>query len=276
MSRKRRRRRSTPTPAQIWRIFHVAAREARLAKRERAALLSRLDLELAAQRERLEEEAAAQRKRLDEEAATQRKRLDEELAAQRRKHEAEAAARKRAMAEQAEEFRKADEKRRRERAERDREQAERDRALDRRLNQLSGYADNRWGRLAEGLVEEDLVRLLAEAGVEVSQVAHRVRSHTREEYREYDLVAFGERDAVVVEVKATLERPDVTQFAKRLRDFREWRPDYALPRVLGAMACLAADRNAFRAAESAGFYVIRALDSTARIVNSEGFQPAIY
>ena len=258
MSRKRRRRRSTPTPAQIWRIFHAAAREARLAKREHAALLSRLDLEL-----------AAQRKRLDEEAAAQRKRLDEELAAQRRKHEAEATARAKALAEQAEEFRKADEKRKR-------EQAERDRALDRRLNQLSGYADNRWGRLAEGLVEEDLLRLLTEAGVEVSQVAHRVRSHIRGDYREYDLVAFGERDAVVVEVKATLETSDVTQFAKRFRDFREWRPDYALPRVLGAMACLAADRNAFRAAESAGFYVIRALDSTARIVNSEGFQPAIY
>ena len=187
MSRKRRRRRSTPTPAQIWRIFHAAAREARLAKREHAALLSRLDREL-----------AAQRKRLDEEAAAQRKRLDEELAAQRRKHEAEATARKRALAEQAEEFRKADEKRKQ-------EQAERDRALDRRLNQLSGYADNRWGRLAEGLVEEDLVRLLVEAGVEVSQVAHRVRSHIRGDYREYDLVAFGERDAVVVEVKATLE-----------------------------------------------------------------------
>ena len=236
MSRKRRRRRSTPTPAQIWRIFHAAAREARLAKREHAALLARLDRELAAHRKRFEEEAAA---------------------------------RARALAEQAEEFRKADEKRKR-------EQAERDRALDRRLNQLSGYADNRWGRLAEGLVEEDLVRLLVEAGVEVSQVAHRVRSHIRGDYREYDLVAFGERDAVVVEVKATLERPDVTQFAKRIRDFREWRPDYALPRILGAMACLAADRNAFRAAEAAGFYVIRALDSTARIVNSEGFQPAIY
>ena len=58
-SRKRRRRRSTPTPAQIWRIFHVAAREARLAKREHAALLSRLDRELAAQRRKHEAEATA-------------------------------------------------------------------------------------------------------------------------------------------------------------------------------------------------------------------------
>ena len=36
------------------------------------------------------------------------------------------------------------------------------------------------------------------------------------------------------------------------------------------MACLAADRNAFGAAEAAGFYVIRALDSTARIVEFGG------
>ena len=37
MSRKPLRRRSTPTPAQSWRILHATAREARIARRELAA-----------------------------------------------------------------------------------------------------------------------------------------------------------------------------------------------------------------------------------------------
>ena len=37
MSRKPRRQRSTPTPAQIWRILHATTREARVARRELAA-----------------------------------------------------------------------------------------------------------------------------------------------------------------------------------------------------------------------------------------------
>ena len=49
-------------------------------------------------------------------------------------------------------------------------------------------------------------------------------------WREYDLVAVGERDAVVVEVKTTLRRADVTHFTERIGDFREWRSDDARER----------------------------------------------
>ncbi len=129
--RPRHRRRSTPTPAQIWRIFHGAAHEARIAKRERAELVRRLDRDLAARRKELEEEAAARKKDLDEKAAA--------LAAEFRRAD--------------EKRKKADEKRKKADAKRKREQAERDRELDKRFNQLVGEADRRWGKLAEGFVE---------------------------------------------------------------------------------------------------------------------------
>ena len=64
---------------------------------------------------------------------------------------------------------------------------------------------------------------------------------------------------VVVEVTSTLRRRDVTQFRKRLRDFRTWCPEHARDRVLGAMACLTADGTALEAADAGGLYVIRAL-----------------
>ena len=245
--RHRHRRRSTPTPAQIWRIFHGAAHEARIAKRERAELVRRLDRDLAARRKELEEEAAARKKDLDEKAAA--------LAA---------------------EFRRADEKRKKADEERKREQAERDRELDKRFNQLVGEADRRWGKLAEGFVEQDLVKLLRDADVNVLRAVPGWPVAIEGEWRQYDLVAVGEHDAVVVEVKSTLKPADVTQFTKRLRDFRKWCPEFARSRIMGAMACLVADGAALQAAEVAGLYVIRAMDSTASIVNSEGFKPAIY
>ncbi len=120
------------------------------------------------------------------------------------------------------------------------------------------------------------MKLLRDAGVNVLRAVPGWPVAIEGEWRQYDLVAVGEHDAVVVEVKSTLKPADVTQFTKRLRDFRKWCPEFARSRIMGAMACLVADGAALQAAEVAGLYVIRAMDSTASIVNSEGFKPAIY
>ena len=168
------------------------------------------------------------------------------------------------------EYRKAERKRRQ-------EQAERDRAWERRFNKLSGDADNRWGRLAEGFVEEGLLQLLEARGLKISfALPAGVRAQFRGEEREFDLVAVGEDDTVVVEVKATLESSDVTAFKKRIREFRECCPSLARDRIRGGLAYLTAGRRATLAGEAAGFYLIRAVDSKPRIVNSDDFQPNFF
>ena len=202
-------------------------------------------------RRRFEAELAEFKKRLEAEALARKKALEAEVLAQKKVFDAEAARFKR-------------------------EQEERDRAFDQRFQQVAGDADNRWGALAEGLVGHDLLELLRSAGLDVLSVAPGQPIERNGETREYDLVAFGVHDSVVVEVKSTLRRADVTRFRKRLRDFRTWCPEHARPRVLGAMACLTAEETALRAAEASGFYVIRAIDATARILNAEGFRPIIY
>lgn len=206
--------------------------------------------------------AEEKRQRADEErrkAEAERRRADEE----RRKAEAE---RRKADDEK---FRKAEEKRQK-------AQAERERRLDARLDRLTGDADNRWGRLMEALVEENLLRLLRKADINVIWVASRVRSQLYGEWREYDLVAVGESDAVVVEVKTTLEAADVGRFVRRIRDFREWRPDYARARVRGAFAYLTRDQESAQSAEAAGFHLIQAVSGSARLVNSKDFRPSFF
>ena len=215
---RRRRRRSTATPAQIWRILRAAAREAKASERRVAAL-------------------EEQSRRADED----RKRADEER-------------------------RRADEERRK-------AQEERDRTLQATLNRIAGDGDNRFGELMEALIEGNVVPLFGRVGLDVERAFPRVRSRTRDDWREYDVVAVGRQDAVVVEVKTTLRVRDVPRFIDKIRDFREWRPDHARPRVWGALAYLSSNAAAVRAAEAAGFYVIRVVSTTAGLVNSEGFEP---
>ena len=345
MPRRRRRRRSTATPAQILRILNALAREAqwtrRAQAREHAEWKRRLAAEEAARKEaeavwkRAEAARAAEYREADaarkEEVAARRREAEaraaeyreseaareaarkEETAARKREAEAldrkyreaeaarkeeEAAWRREAEARAAEyreteaareaarkeeeaarkleaealdrKYQKAEKKRRQ-------EQAERDRAWERRFNKLSGDADNRWGRLAEGFVEEGLLQVLEARGLKIRWVAPAgVRARFRGDEREFDLVAVGEHDTVVVEVKATLESSDVTAFQKRIREFRECCPSLARDRIRGGLAYLTAGRRATLAGEAAGFYLIRAVDSKPRIVNSDDFQPNFF
>lgn len=222
---RRRRRRSAPTPAQIWRILHASAREAREARRRAADLGERF-----------------------QEAEEERKRAAEE------RQKAAAAWR----------------------AEWEQEEAERDRKLERELYKLYGEGDNRWGRLIEALVQGNVKKMFRDAGIDVEDALARRRSRIGGIWREYDLVAVGESDAVVLEVKTTLRVADVKVFLERIGDFRKWRWDDARPQVWGALACLSAEGNAARAAEEAGFYLIQAVSGSARLVNSEGFAPRVF
>jgi len=77
-------------------------------------------------------------------------------------------------------------------------------------------------------------------------------------------------------VQGPLRSEDVRKFIARISDFREWRPREARPQLWGALAYLTAKGNAAREAEEAGFYCIKAVSGTARLVNSEGFEPRAF
>ena len=197
-------------------------------------------------------------------------------ARERRAAERRAAALEEQFRQADEERKRADEERRQADEERRKAQEERDRTLQATLNRIAGDGDNRFGELMEALIEGNVVPLFRKVGLDVERAFPRVSSRTLDDWREYDVVAVGIRDAVVVEVKTTLRSRDVAQFTDRIRDFREWRPDHARPRVCGALGYLTANPAAVRAAEAAGFYVIRVVSTTASLVNSEGFEPRVF
>ncbi len=131
---------------------------------------------------------------------------------------------------------------------------------------------------AEALARGNLMRLLRDTGLEVESLRLNVAVRSPDGlWQEYDLVADGEDEVVVLEARMTLYPTDVSHFVSRLGDFRKWRPEcYARPRLYGAISYLTAKDDAIRMAEKAGFYLIQAAGYNASIVNSEGFKPRLF
>ncbi len=147
---------------------------------------------------------------------------------------------------------------------------------DRRLKAAEDLFTTQWGKLVESLVEGDLVPLLRQRGVDVTETAQRLTATRNGRQCELDIVARNGEEIVVVEVKTTLRPKDVKRFLdkiSRLDDWFSWSVDRP---VYGAMAYIRADASAARHAERQGLFVIRATGASASILNQRNFEPRVF
>ena len=147
---------------------------------------------------------------------------------------------------------------------------------DRRMKKTDERIFGQWGILMESLVEGDLVPLLQAEGIDVRSTHTRVNGHLNGEHYEYDILAVNDGKVVVVEVKTTLRPEDVRWFVKKLGRFTGYRKEYRGWKVYGAMAYLKAHKTVVKHVERQGLFVIRAVGSSASIVNRAGFQPRVF
>lgn len=147
------------------------------------------------------------------------------------------------------------------------------RETDKKIKQAFDLFTGQWGRLVESLVEGDLPRVMQERGILIKRTVERAKSEDDNGY-EFDIIAVNGDVCVVVEVKTTLRPDDITHFLNKLKHFREWMPEYAnKDRVLGAVAYLRVNSKSDKMAEKNGLFTIRATGKSAKIVNTEDFQP---
>ena len=161
----------------------------------------------------------------------------------------------------------------------DRRMQETDRQMqetDRRLKKAEGFFTSQWGKLMESLVEGDLVPLLRERGIAVTETFQRLTGRRNGEHYEFDIVAGNSAEAVVVEVKTTLRPEHVTDFLGRMSWVTEWLSMYRNLPIYGAVAYLRSDASVIRHAERRGLFVIRATGNSASIVNPPGFEPRVF
>ena len=145
-------------------------------------------------------------------------------------------------------------------------------ASEKKLNKLEELFTSQWGKLMESLVEGDLVRLLTERGIAVTDTATRIKGARADGGNyEFDIIAHDGEEIVVVEVKTTLKPDDVKKFIDKLDRLKGWMPRYAHNRIYGAMAWLTADAGADAMALHRGLFSIRATGDSAHILNPPDF-----
>lgn len=147
---------------------------------------------------------------------------------------------------------------------------------DKKLNKLERLFVSQWGKLVESLVEGDIISILNQRGIEVTDTIKR-RSGRRDgvDY-EFDIIAINGTEIVIVEVKTTLRPEDIRDFLNKLKYAKTWMPEYSDKRVYGAVACISEDAGTAAMAEKNGLFVIRATGDSASIVNTDTFIPKVW
>ena len=157
----------------------------------------------------------------------------------------------------------------------DRRMQETDRRMqetDRKLNKFIGQTGNRWGALGENLVEGNLAKRLKEKGIIVEKALTRIRTPQAE----FDIIVVNGKEAVVVEVRCTLDPSDVDEFVEKMQKFKTIMPEYKDKTVYGAMAFLMnVNRHSDIRAEKQGFFVIKATGDVV-ITNKKDFKPKVF
>jgi len=145
---------------------------------------------------------------------------------------------------------------------------------DRKLRKLEKLFTSQWGRLMEALVEGDLVALLNQRGIAITDTTSRLKGrHADGGNFEFDIIAHNGREVVVIEVKTTLRPKDVEHFLDKLDHIKRWVPRYADNILYGAMAWLTAVAGAEAMVQNQGLLSIRATGDSASIVNPIDFRP---
>ncbi len=147
---------------------------------------------------------------------------------------------------------------------------------DKQLKKTENLFTTQWGRLVESLVEGDLVPILNQKGIKISNTFTNVKQRGRGDDFEYDIIAANGEEIVVVEVKTTLRADSVKDFLGNLKKFTSRMPHYKNKIIYGAVAWLRAEQEADIHAEKQGLFVIRATGSSASIVNKENFKPQLF
>lgn len=170
----------------------------------------------------------------------------------------------------------------------DRQMKETDRKMqetDRKINKISGDWARKWGELVESLVEGNLIKLLNERNIDVTETNERSKGkrNAKDKYGniyegrcEIDIVARNGIEIVAVEVKTTLKAKDVDEFLYKLDNFTYFFPGQKGKKIYGAMAYLKIHQNADMYAKKQGLFTIKAVGNSAYMTNAKSFKPKIF
>ncbi len=148
------------------------------------------------------------------------------------------------------------------------------------MRRESGELSRRLGTMAEDLVAPGVGRMLrtiiGAAEDDVTSIAVRVRRRSPRrpgEMIEFDVVAVCGDHVLVNETKGRLVPAHIPAFVERLGSVRDFFPEYADKRILGAIASLYVDESLVRLGERHGLIVLGFGQDLMDVLNAPGFVP---
>lgn len=144
---------------------------------------------------------------------------------------------------------------------------------DRRINRAFQLFESQWGKLMESLVAGDLLNILQERGIKVTDTSMRRKGRHEGDNYEFDIIAHNGVEIVIVEVKTTLKVDDVKVFLQKLKKAKVWMEEYSQHTIYGAVAYLTSDAGSEVYAQNKKLFAIRATGDSASIVNPIDFVP---
>ncbi|MCG3775515.1 MAG: hypothetical protein JW395_2356 [Nitrospira sp.] len=146
-----------------------------------------------------------------------------------------------------------------------------------------GELSNRLGTMAEDLVAPSVPRILRTVlgcpGDAIEQTAVRMRRRSSVDpaiSREFDVIASCGDYFLINETKSRLSPQDVTDFGEALASVRQFFPEVADKRIVGAIASLYVDESLVRFAERNGLIVLGFGQDVMDVLNSPGFSPRFF
>lgn len=146
------------------------------------------------------------------------------------------------------------------------------RDTDKKIGDLTG----KWGQFVEGMVAPAVIRLFAERGIVVTDIARQFERQRGDDGIEIDIFAKNGEYVVLIEVKSTLGVDDVNEHLERMAKFARLFPEYHDLKAVGAVAGIIIPKNVARYAYQQGFFIIAQSGETVTLLNDQKFKPKVW
>jgi hypothetical protein len=151
------------------------------------------------------------------------------------------------------------------------------------MNRKWGELSNKMGTMAEDLVAPSVPNILRQVVYcppdGIQSLAVRVRRQhpvERGREREFDVVAACDDYVLINETKSRLTPEDLQEFADSMPEAREFFPEYAGKKFIGAIASLYVDKSLVVRGEKLGLIVLGFGTDVMQVLNSPGFVPTTF
>ena len=132
------------------------------------------------------------------------------------------------------------------------------RRSDKRIKELNNLFSTQWGRLIESLSTPAALKLFKDLDIGINRVysgKRKIKDNGIDRI-ELDIVLCNTTVAIVVEVKTTFRKSDVSEFLKKMKNVKKYFPEFADKQLYAATAAIKYDESSDTIAQKAGMFVI--------------------